>query len=81
MPDNSYRVSDLAQCQVITESGEVLGVLFDVYPTKANDVFSVRSGTREYLIPATKAVVLQIDLEAHKITVRMPPGLREIYES
>jgi 16S rRNA processing protein RimM len=81
LPEDSYRVSDLAKCQVVTESGEILGVLVDVYPTRANDVFSVRSPTREYLIPALKTVVLQIDLEARRIVVRFPKGLREIYES
>ena len=81
MSENSYRVSDLFQCRVVTESGELLGLLVDVYPTKANDVFSVRSATREYLIPALKTVVLKIDLTAREIVVRLPEGLRQVYEN
>lgn len=80
MKEGQYRVSDLARCQVVTESGEVLGRLADVYPTRANDVFVVR-GAREYLIPALKSVVMEINLEACRIVVRMPAGLKEIYEA
>ncbi len=80
-PDPAYNTRDLDGCAVVTESGEILGVFKDVYPTGANDVFVVRSETREYLIPALKDVVLSIDLTARRIVVRLPPGLREIYES
>ncbi|HRY28979.1 MAG TPA: PRC-barrel domain-containing protein [Elusimicrobiota bacterium] len=80
VPDRSYRVSDLDGCHVVTESGEVLGTLKDVYPTGANDVFVV-VGAREYLIPAMKETVLEIDVSAKRILVRLPPGLREIYET
>ena len=81
MPENFYRVSDLANCRVVTEFGEVLGILADVYPTKGNDVWIVRSEKREYLIPALKSVILKVDLETHQIMVRLPEGLRQIYES
>lgn len=77
----SYRVKDLDGCRVETETGEVLGVLKDVYPTGSNDVFAVREGEREILIPALKEVVLRIDLAARLIVVKLPPGLREVYET
>ena len=76
----TYRVKDLDGCQVVTESGEVLGIFKDVYPTGANDVFAVRNEKRELLIPALKEVVREIDLKARRIVVVLPPGLREIYE-
>ncbi len=75
-----YLVRDLDGCEVVTEEGEPLGILKDVYPTGANDVFAVRRGEREMLIPALKEVVLSIDTAAKKIKVRLPPGLRQIYE-
>ena len=74
-----FRVSDLDGFSVLTETGEVLGLLKDVYATGANDVFAVRNETWEILIPALKDVILKIDLEAKSILVRLPPGLREIY--
>ncbi len=80
-PAPGYRVKDLDGCAVVTESGETLGLLKDVYPTGANDVFVVRGEQREYLVPALKDVVLEIDLAARRILVRLPPGLRDVYES
>lgn len=79
-PEPNYFVRDLDGCEVLTETGESLGLLKDVLPTGANDVFVVRKDEREYLVPALKDVVLKIDLESRRIVVRLPPGLREIYE-
>ena len=75
-----YRTSDLAGCEVATEAGEILGRLTDVLPSKGNDVWVV-VGAREYLIPALKEVVLKVDLSTRRITVGLPPGLRDIYEA
>ncbi len=57
-----------------------MGVLEDVFGTAANDVFVVKNGDREYLIPALKTVVLEVLLSEKKITVRLPKGLKDIYE-
>ena len=65
---------------MVTEEGEFLGVLEDVFGTHANDVFVVRNGEREYLVPALKSVVLEVSLSEKKIRVRLPQGLRDIYE-
>jgi 16S rRNA processing protein RimM len=79
-PEESYSVSALAGCQVYTETSECLGELKDVLPAGGNDVFVVQGARREYLIPALKTVVQKIDLDARRIDVVMPAGLREIYE-
>jgi 16S rRNA processing protein RimM len=78
--ENTFRTADLAGCEVVTEAGEVLGVFKDVIGSKANDVWVVE-GRKEYLIPALKDVVLKVDLAARRILVRLPAGLREIYEA
>ena len=75
-----FLVRDLAGCDIETESGEILGKLVDVYPTGANDVFVVRGASTEYLIPALKSVVVRISLDERRIVVKLPDGLREIYE-
>lgn len=60
----------------MTKQGETLGVLRDVLPTGANDVYVVGEGASEILIPALKSVVLKIDLEQKRIEVDLPNGLR-----
>ena len=52
----------------------------DVFGTKANDVFVVKNGEQEYLVPALKSVILDVLLSEKKITVRLPLGLKDIYE-
>ena len=76
--DNVFLVKDLAGCQVVTVQGETLGLLRDVLPTGANDVFVVGEGVGEVLIPALKSVVKKIDLDNKRIEVDLPPGLRGV---
>ena len=81
IPPGDYLTKDLDGCRVVTETGEELGVLKDILPTGANDVFVVVNEKREMLLPALKSVILQIDLTNRTILVRLPPGLREVYEA
>lgn len=62
---------------MVTKQGEELGLMHDVLPTGGNDIYVVRKGTEELLIPALKTVVLKIDLVARQIEVDLPDGLRE----
>jgi 16S rRNA processing protein RimM len=77
----SYLVKDLAGCQVMTDEGECLGILMDVLPSGGHDIFVIQQGLRELLVPALKSVVSEINLKEKRITVSLPPGLREIYEN
>jgi len=47
-----------------------------VIETGANDVYVVRNGDQEILIPALSNVVIKVDLEAGRIEVQLPKGLR-----
>ena len=80
MTENVFRTADLIGCQVLTEAGEILGVFKDVLDSRAHDIWVVE-GRREYLIPARKEIVMSVDVAAKKILVRLPPGLREVYEA
>ena len=79
MSKEAWKVSEIAGFRVETEEGDFVGVLADVFGTKANDVFVVKNDVQETLVPALKSVVLKVSLSEKKITVRLPPGLREIY--
>ena len=77
----TYQVRDLAGCDVVTAQGEALGQLVDVLPSGGHDIFVVKNGGREILIPALRTVVQQIDLTNRRLEVTLPNGLRELYES
>lgn len=78
--ESDFLVKDLATCLVYTETGECLGQLVDVLPAGGNDVWVVQKDQQEILIPAKRDVVLRVDLEAKRIDVQLPTGLRAIYD-
>lgn len=76
LPDNSYFICDIIDCEVYEDNGNMLGLLKDVINTGSNDVYVVKKdGTKDILIPALKSVVKSISLDERKITVTLPEGL------
>lgn len=78
LPPDRFYAFDLVGCRVETADGEPLGVLDDVWAGAAHDLWVVRLGARECLIPAVSAIVLAIDLAERRVVVRPPDGLLEI---
>ena len=76
LPEGSYYVFDLVECEVIDETtGRRLGRIHDVRQFPANDVYVVATEDgREVLFPAVKAFVRRVDITARKIFV-MPGGM------
>lgn len=72
-----HYVSDVLGLRVETEDGRILGTVADVLRTGSNDVYVVRSGERELLVPAISTVVLSIDVDGGRIIVRPMPGMLE----
>jgi len=62
-------------CEVHLAGGERLGSITEVFNTGANDVWVVRDGEREVLIPVIEDVVKSMDLDARRITIVPLPGL------
>jgi 16S rRNA processing protein RimM len=60
---------------VVTESGRTLGVVTEVIPNLANDLWVALAEGVETLIPAIRQVVVDVDLNAKRILVRDIPGL------
>lgn len=77
-PDENF-IADLIGLKVVTEDQAEFGTLTDVIKTGANDVYVVRrlSG-KEVLLPAIKQCVLNVDLDAETVTVRIMDGLLDL---
>lgn len=74
-PDENFIV-DLIGLLVVTEDGTKLGTLTDVIKTGANDVYEVTTAEgKEVLLPAIRECVLDVDLTAGTVTVRIMDGL------
>lgn len=80
LPEDTWFIGDLIGCQVFEEDGNCLGKVINVLQTGSNDVYEVKDEQeRTILIPALKNVVLDVDIEAARIQVKLLPGLKEIY--
>jgi len=62
-------------CEVTTTDGWRLGVIEEVLATGANDVWVVRDGATEVLVPVIDNVVKAMDFGARRIVVEAVPGL------
>lgn len=60
---------------VITEDGECLGRIREIISTGSNDVYVVKNGKKEYLLPAIKEVIKEIDLEKKVMIIHLLEGL------
>jgi 16S rRNA processing protein RimM len=61
---------------VVEEDLTPLGKVREIIATGANDVYVVVGPDGELLLPAIASVILEIDLEADQMVVRMMEGLR-----
>lgn len=66
---------DLMGLHVFLHDGRKIGVITEIIQTKANDVFVVKDGEREYLFPVIKEVITEIDIEGGKIIVEPMEGM------
>jgi 16S rRNA processing protein RimM len=73
--DHENYAHDLIGLEVVTADGSALGRLVEILFTQANDVYVVRGPQGETLIPATREVVLNVDLASQRMTVALPEGL------
>jgi 16S rRNA processing protein RimM len=72
---NEFYFSQVIGCEVALDDGSVLGTIEEVFATGANDVWIVRGGGREVLVPVIADVVKAIDLAARRMTITAVPGL------
>ncbi len=73
-----YYIQDLIGCRVFDEnSGREYGIISEVSQTGANDVWHIKSGEKEYLIPVIPQVVKSVNVEEE--IVKITP-LRGIFE-
>ena len=71
-----YFISDLLGCKVFdADSGEALGEIVDVSETGANDVWHIKRGEREYLVPNIPDVVIKVDIDGERVELRPLKGI------
>jgi len=77
---DEYFWHELIGLRVYVETGRYLGTVQDILATAANDIYVVREGREEFLIPAIHHVVKTIDLENGKMIIFEVEGLLDLNE-
>ncbi len=72
---DEYYWFDIEGLTVYDSDGRRLGTVCDIIYTGSNDVYVVRDGSHETLVPALKDVVRTIDLDRREIRLFPAPGL------
>ena len=77
-PEGTVYVADLIGLEVVTKGGQAVGTLTAVYPGAGHDVYGVEKEGREVLIPAVEPIVVELDMDARRLTIDPPDGLLDI---
>lgn len=77
LEENEYFVFQLLGCKVENMEGKSIGVLEDIINTLSNDVYVIRHGEKEYLVPAIKEFVKDIDIDNKLIRIDPIEGMIE----
>lgn len=76
LEDGVHYIVDLIGLEVVTEDGETVGTVADVFNTGANDIYDVkRRGKKNLLLPVIDEVVKNIDISGGQIIVNIMDGL------
>jgi 16S rRNA processing protein RimM len=75
LKEGEFYYFQLVGAEVMLTDGRRLGTIEDVMSTGAHDVWVVRDGAREVLVPVISDVVKAMDLAARRVTIEAVPGL------
>ncbi|HXJ18397.1 MAG TPA: ribosome maturation factor RimM [Candidatus Polarisedimenticolia bacterium] len=82
LPSGSYYVTDLIGCEVRERGGAAIGRVRDVQATgedvAGTPVLVIDSPQGELLIPLAQEICVRVDVDARRIEVILPEGLREL---
>ena len=78
LEEDEYYLFDLEGCEVVTIDGQSLGTVVRVNDYGAAPVLMVKNQTREFLIPLTRDICPDVDIDHKKIVVNPPQGLLDL---
>lgn len=77
LPEGHYYHYDILGLTVVDPDGRELGRVAEIMSAPGNDVYVVRGARGEWLLPAARAVIASVDLEAGLLRVRNVEALLE----
>ena len=77
LEDGEYYYYQLMGLSVERMDGSSVGAITGIIETGSHDVYVVRDGDREFLIPAVGEVIREVDLPGGRVVIDPPEGLLE----
>lgn len=68
-------LADLVGCTVVDPHGDTIGTITGTYDSGAQDVLMVETPRGERLLPFVEPMLVDVDLEARRVTYDAPPGM------
>jgi 16S rRNA processing protein RimM len=78
--EGTYYIHDLIGLQIVNRSGRLLGVLKDVFDNGAHELYLIRSGRQEWILPVIAGAVEAVLPDSGRIVVHPPEGLPGVPE-
>ena len=78
LPAGTFYPWQLEGVSVVTEDGRAVGRVTGIERGAAQDLWVVRNGAREHLIPAVAEIVVEVDVAGGRVVIRPPEGLLEL---
>ena len=78
LAEDEFYWLDLTGMTAVLENGRELGVVTNLLAGGGHDILVITGRGREYMIPAVKEFMVEIDQQEGRVVVDPPPGLLEI---
>lgn len=78
LAEDEFYWHELVGMTAFGDDGAEIGVVASLFATGAHDVLVVRGHGREYMIPACREFIADIDYTAKKLVVALVPGLLDM---
>ncbi len=80
LEEGEYYIADIIDMEVISDTGEKIGIVRDVLETGANDVYIVKrhDNGKDLLLPVIDECIIDTDIENNIMTVHIMDGLMDL---
>lgn len=77
LPKDTYFIYELIDCQVFDSNNKPIGYVKDVLQNSSNDIYVIKDNNKEYLVPAVKEFIKEINISEKKIIIETIEGMIE----
>jgi 16S rRNA processing protein RimM len=73
--DGEFFIHEIIGLSVVATDGTFVGTIRDVLEMPVNDLWVVARGTKEFLVPAVREIVREVDIKNGRVVIHPPEGL------